>query len=454
MVSRSSYLNGLVFDRSNCERDSSARIQIDVLPGGPEIFELVVKFCYGWKVDLTAANVAPLYCAAHFLEMNTFRILKSCESISSWARELQIPKYCSEAVAWKACTNPRAISSCNDDAQCIDILANNSSESNLENATENGDVSHLRIDHFIEVIVSIKGKRMRPELVRSCVAYWTSNWLSQITFRNTMLRNKDMTYQAQRITTECLIRILPLDQNSVAFNFLLLLLKGAGIENQLQTRCHPQDLLIKNGEDEDPIYDVVLITRVIGAYVSSVSRNPSSKTFAVGRLVDEYLTLVAKDEKLKAKYFQSLAEALPERSRYCNDNLYRAIDMFLKAHPNLTEEERTVLCKAMDYHKLSQEAHEHMMKNDRLPLSFTSRFILFKQVNMARSMTAAGCNYHRTKFQTIMRVSRGLDKGWMKSQKEIKIMKQDVERIKSQVCRVELQKQVKRGIRDSFLITI
>lgn len=88
----------------------------------------MVKFCYGWKVEVVASNVAPLLCAASFLEMSddlepgnlisktesflsfviltswkeTFQIFKSCESISSWAKDLQILKRCSEAVAWKA----------------------------------------------------------------------------------------------------------------------------------------------------------------------------------------------------------------------------------------------------------------------------------------------------------------------------------------------------------------
>ncbi|KAK9292810.1 hypothetical protein L1049_020790 [Liquidambar formosana] len=71
MVFRSGYLNRLVFQRSsNGEKDTSLNIQIDNLPGGSEIFELVVKFCYGWKIDLTSTTIAPLYCAAHFLEMN------------------------------------------------------------------------------------------------------------------------------------------------------------------------------------------------------------------------------------------------------------------------------------------------------------------------------------------------------------------------------------------------
>ncbi|CAA2994184.1 Root phototropism protein 3 [Olea europaea subsp. europaea] len=124
LVSRSGFINRMVFQNRGY---GNLSLQIDILPGGSKCFELVVKFCYGWKVNLTA----PLYCAAHFLEMrddleqgnlisktedflsyiivsswkDTFRLFKSCESISAWAQDLQILKCCSEAVAWKVCTN-------------------------------------------------------------------------------------------------------------------------------------------------------------------------------------------------------------------------------------------------------------------------------------------------------------------------------------------------------------
>ncbi|CAL4944280.1 unnamed protein product [Urochloa decumbens] len=38
-------------------------------PGGPGTFEAAAKFCYGVRLDLTAWNVAPLRCAAEYLEM-------------------------------------------------------------------------------------------------------------------------------------------------------------------------------------------------------------------------------------------------------------------------------------------------------------------------------------------------------------------------------------------------
>ncbi|KAG7969123.1 hypothetical protein I3843_07G015200 [Carya illinoinensis] len=491
MASRSVYLNRLVFQRnSNGKRDTSPKIQLDNLPGGTKTFELLVRFCYGWKVDLTATNIAPLYCAAHFLEMredlepgnlmskteaflsfliltswkDTFRIFKSCESLSAWAKELRIVKRCSEAIAWRACSNSKAFSFGENDAECLNILAN-AENSKLEDRFNNWwfeEVSFLRIDHFVEVIRAIKSKGMKSELVGSCIAHWSAKRLSRITFGLDQLTPKHMTQQLQRVTTECLIKLLPVEENSVSCNFLLHLLKVAltakinsELLNMLERRigfmleqCRVPDLLVKNFGDNDSVHDVGIISRVVESYVSSVSSNPTPKIFAVGRLVDGYLTLVARDEALGAKSFQSLAEALPKDARYFDDNLYRAIDMYLKIHPHLTEEERLSVCRSLEYHRLSQEAREHVMKNNRLPLKIMTQFVLLEQVNRTRSMTASGSNYGRTKMQAIISVSKGLEKGWMNRKEEIKIMKKEVDKMKVQLnelqmCKLKLQRQGK-----------
>ncbi|TVU00850.1 hypothetical protein EJB05_53698, partial [Eragrostis curvula] len=85
-------------------------------PGGPGTFEAAAKFCYGVRVDFTAWNVAPLRCAAEYLEMveehaednlaaraeafleqtvlrhsgDATKALKSCEELLPLAEELGI----------------------------------------------------------------------------------------------------------------------------------------------------------------------------------------------------------------------------------------------------------------------------------------------------------------------------------------------------------------------------
>lgn len=375
MVSRSGYLNRLVFQRISIgEKNTVSKIQIENFPGGAEIFELVVKFCYGWKVDLTAANIAPAYCAAHFLEMSDdleqgnliskaetflsfilltswkdiFQILKSCEAISSWAKELQVLKRCSEAIAWKASMDPKKFTAYDDDSLCFNAQSNNARNSQHSCVAENWwfeDVSFLRLDHFLEVIESIKRKGVRPELVGSCIAHWTEKWLSQIPFG----QHNRPTNQLLKVTAESLIKVLPEEKNSVSCNFLLHLLKLGRMMrikfellNKLEQRiahmleqCSASDLLVRNHGNTDSVYDVRIIRRVVRSYVSSMLLYPTQRIYIVGKLVDGYLAMIARDEKLSIKQFQLLTEALPKDARYCDDNLYRAMDIYLKVRKSL-----------------------------------------------------------------------------------------------------------------------
>ncbi|XP_043726251.1 coleoptile phototropism protein 1-like [Telopea speciosissima] len=495
MVARSGYLNRLVFRNRNS--NSCLNIQLDNLPGGFQSFKLVVKFCYGLAVDLTATNVAPLYCAAHFLEMNeeleqgnlisktetflsfvifaswkdTIQILNSCESLSSWADKLQIVRRCAESIAWKACTDSQALSCGDDEAQCLNVLSNNMKDS-IDNNKGGGaggdggqtvaeswwieDVSLLIIDHFIMVIEDIKRKGMKPGLVGDCISHWAAKWISRVIVY-------DHLDVGQRVKIESLIRLIPTEKSSVSCNFLLHLLKVSLMINidpallsELERRaaemlesCSAVDLVVKNYGDASTVYDVDLVTRVVEAYIDFASSNTTSRIVAVARVVDEYLAIVARDSNLSVKNFQLLAEAFPEDARYCNDKLYRAIDTYLKAHPRLTEEQRVTVCKAMEYHKLSLEARKHTMKNDRLPMNIAIRFILLEQVNIARLLIADGSDYHRTKSQAFIRLPKGLGKSGFETQTELQIIRQEVERLKVQLnelhlCKAELQRQVNR----------
>ncbi|KAL0282551.1 UNVERIFIED_CONTAM: BTB/POZ domain-containing protein [Sesamum angustifolium] len=56
----------LVADAKNA---SLSKLELPNFPGGPEAFELAAKFCYGFNFEITTTNVAPLRCAADYLEM-------------------------------------------------------------------------------------------------------------------------------------------------------------------------------------------------------------------------------------------------------------------------------------------------------------------------------------------------------------------------------------------------
>lgn len=100
-------------------------------------------------------------------------------------------------------------------------------------------------------------------------------------------------------------------------------------------QCSASDLLVRNHGNTDSVYDVRIIRRVVRSYVSSMLLYPTQRIYIVGKLVDGYLAMIARDEKLSIKQFQLLTEALPKDARYCDDNLYRAMDIYLKVRKSL-----------------------------------------------------------------------------------------------------------------------
>ncbi|PHT57546.1 hypothetical protein T459_35482 [Capsicum annuum] len=246
------------------------------------------------------------------------------------------------------------------------------------------------------------------------------------------------------MTTECLIRVLLAEDESVSSNFLLHLFKiglimniTAKPKNHLKTRialmlekCSSQDLLVRNSTT---VFDVDIVVQVVEAYVSLASNNPKSRMFVVGRLVDEYLALIARNESLVSRSLDSLVNALPKEARFCDDNLYRYIDMYLKV--NMT---RLLISAGSSFQRTKSQTVAEP--------GFSLRG--FRRGSDEPPIT----RWIRHWSQTIMKVSSGLGKSWVNSsQKEMKAIKQEIEMLKDQVGelqqrRMELQRQTKKPV--------
>ena len=119
-------------EQGNSDGDEIEEIQcyltLTEFPGGSETFETAAKFCYGVKIDVTSANVAPLRCAGDFLEMteeysednliskterffsqsvlkslrDSIKALKSCEKLMPMAETLGITQRCIDSISCRA----------------------------------------------------------------------------------------------------------------------------------------------------------------------------------------------------------------------------------------------------------------------------------------------------------------------------------------------------------------
>lgn len=255
LVSRCGYLSqvNLQPTKSNPGYD----LKFEKFPGGSETFETVVKFCYGLPISLNPTNVAALRCASELLEMtealedgnlisktdafltfvvlsswrDSITVLKTCESLSPWAENLQIVRRCCDSIAWK-------VSQVNPTTRDM---------TSTEDSWWFQDTSTLRIDHFVRIITASRAKGLKPEIVGSCIMYFAGKWLPGMDAEMERLRRysysktemqleilSGRTQEAQvahnkeqRVIVENLVSILPPQKETVSCKFLLGMLKMA-----------------------------------------------------------------------------------------------------------------------------------------------------------------------------------------------------------------------------------
>ncbi|XP_058006309.1 BTB/POZ domain-containing protein DOT3 isoform X2 [Hevea brasiliensis] len=419
-------------------------LKLENFPGGSETFEVILKFCYGLPIDLNPHNIAALRCASEFLEMSeeledgnliskteafltfvvlsswkdSITVLKSCEALSPWAENLQIVRRCCDSIAWKASRNNSSIADVvNEEGWWFD------------------DVATLRIDHFMRIITAIRAKGTTPEITGKCIMHYATRWLpgvdveleglrgygygkNELQFSILSGRNEDEGVghsKQQKTIIESLVSLLPPQQEAVPCKFLSKMLKMAIVYSassaliaELEKRvgltlenASVNDLLIPNYKTEDQgkmikqqehrtMYNIDVVQRIVEYFLmhehEQQQLQPMSGKSNVSKLMDSYLSEIARDPNLSITKFQVLAEALPENARTCDDGLYRAIDTYLKTHPSLSELDRKKICKVMNCEKLSLDACMHAAQNERLPLRTVIQVLFSEQVKMRAAM--------------------------------------------------------------------
>nr|CAB3474460.1 unnamed protein product [Digitaria exilis] len=241
----------------------------------------------------------------------------------------------------------------------------------------------------------------------------------------------------QRYFLEEIVALLPTKKGVASTKFLLGMLRTAMLlhasplcRENLERRIGAQledasldDLLVPNlGYHVETLYDVDCVQRILDYFMSSTDgigtgyTSPAlaedggvgggsslglgvplpqgatpttslSPIIMVAKLMDGYLAEVAPDTNLKLPKFQALAAVVPDYARPVDDGIYRAIDIYLKSHPWLSESEREQLCRLMNCQKLSLEACTHAAQNERLPLRVVVQVLFFEQLRLRTSIT-------------------------------------------------------------------
>ncbi|XP_038723071.1 BTB/POZ domain-containing protein At3g44820 [Tripterygium wilfordii] len=343
------------------------------------------------------------------------------------------------------------------------------------------DISYLSVGMFERLIKKMEERGIRPENLSGAIMYYSrkylpglSRWQSVPSSKNRTVASFSLTPAVvdQRFLLETIVKLIPEKKGKSSCRFLLGLLRVALILGVSQTCTDSLErrigiqldlatldgLLIPNYSDSDTLYNIDYIERIIHHFTSSVSRiqsfspsspnlemSPSSEPLKkVARLVDNYIAEVASDVNLKPGKIRSLAESLPESSRQLHDGLYRALDIYFKAHPWLSENEKEELCNVIDCQKLSIDACAHASQNERLPLRVVLLVLFCEQMQLRTAL--AGC-LHILENESAptgpmavpsdMAGSIVQRDGWVTVVRENQVLKVDMERMRSRVGELE-----------------
>ncbi|KAJ3670336.1 hypothetical protein LUZ60_010660 [Juncus effusus] len=373
------------------------KVILHEFPGGSETFELFTRFCYSnGNLQITPCNTIPIYCASNFMEITQQNLVKitekSLESIQSWSDLVNGLKQCQELLplSEKLGLFEKIMGA------ILEKINISSDTSPLDASPES---SMFRFSCDTKSTISTKyGTNSRnwwfedfsflnPELLEKLVKLMVSQkfdhgLIARFLFYHLKSRISISRIEEKNQEIETTIGLLDsLDRDLISCKGLFGILRIScplkikdSCKNKLEAmigckidQATLDNLLIPAPNGSGSLYDVNLVLRFLGYFLKSMMCEIIPRLKKIGDLMDLYLAEVAPDPTLKPANFTDLTLALPTLARDCHDSLYRAIDIYFQVHTCLTEEEKTKICSAISYEKLTSDCCKQLTKNPKFP---------------------------------------------------------------------------------------
>ncbi|KAK0589243.1 hypothetical protein LWI29_011522 [Acer saccharum] len=409
-------------------------------PGGPETFEMIALFIYGSSTLIDPFNVAALRCAAEFLELteeycagnlcerfdlylnqvvlqswdDTLIVLQRCQTLLPWAEELLIVSRCIESLAFMACmeildperrreTPVVTLEALVGQAWCCEGVKGIVSQDLWIK-----DLIALPFGFFKRIIGSLRRQGMKEKYLNPIIVFYANKWvLSKKTRQfwensNEKIGKNDTNNKASEIL-QGILDLLPLGEKTsraipVGFYFALLTRSlEVGLRNDIRAKLQEQiasvlhfarveDFLLPDIRTESisSSSELAIMESIFSTYVSfnmEANHTPSGSNSVVAELWDTYLCHIIADPKMGPKRFMELVETVPVTWRQSHDQLYRAMNIFLQARKQISQEEKGSVCKYLNCQKLSQESCIEAVQNDMMPLRLIVQALFVQQLN-------------------------------------------------------------------------
>ncbi|CAD5187429.1 unnamed protein product [Musa acuminata subsp. malaccensis] len=466
-------------------------------PGGPYGFELVARFCYNnGSIVISPSNICLLHCSAILLEMtekvSTCNLLRQTEGFLdgllhwTWNDILTALKSCevffsaadSCGLLQKLVSSLVAKMSANSEQPILSATPFPSSSS----SSSSPDTYGFRCSSFTKTPEPMKpcsnsdwwfddltafAPNTIEKIMKTLGAYGTDN-------RNLVLTRFLLHYLKTAVRKPCpsggsgnlgyckeeygglsdtAVHGVVLMQRT-AFScrglfWVLRVVSDLGISKECRHKLErPIGLMLDQATLDDLLvsghdgaaYDVNLVLRLVRTFISTEEDGVAMQRMKkVGRLIDKYLGEISPDQSLQISKFLEVAESLPDSARDCFDGIYRALEIYLESHPTLSTEERTRLCRCLNYEKLTLEACKDLAKNRRIPPGVAVQALASQQSEMQiRSFMAEASQTPRRVARTTETAAEGVSPELLDEEQQLRLNLQRMQ------CRVkELEKVCK-----------
>ncbi|KAL5217873.1 hypothetical protein ABZP36_018557 [Zizania latifolia] len=247
LLSKSAFLERSIEETSDQEE---CIIKLNGIPGGAKSFELVARFCYGVKIELSSENVVYLRCASEYLQMteeiaednliaqseiflnqvvirswkDSLKALETCEDLLPHAKDLQIVKRCIESLASKATTDPNlfgwpirehGIMQSPGGSVLWNGISTGARPRNFSSNWWYEDVSSLSFPMYKRLISTMESRGIRPEIIAGSLTYYAKKYLPGLNRRHSMGAvplTATLTEAEQKNLLEEIDRLLPVQK--------------------------------------------------------------------------------------------------------------------------------------------------------------------------------------------------------------------------------------------------
>ncbi|KAL5016630.1 hypothetical protein ScPMuIL_006219 [Solemya velum] len=394
------------------------RVDLKDFPGGTNIFSVIADYCYSVKIDVTKSNIVPLRCASEYLQMTgkgnlseitekflhdtitsakmsrstngIISLLLGCVSAGPLAEKVGIVKLCSEGLVECWLKPPTKFS------------VPNSSRKEGKDRTDEKSMKTLMtmpLEWFTKLLIAARNKRVSHSQIADIAVHYISSVMENDEHDEKQSRKNDSSDAAKSMekpktpdfdlvkdakispektkkktdvvkTIDAIIMEVPeeaMREDCVTMDWLTKVLR---VTMDRECKCRrvllklAAESLSKLSSDDLCIISPSLLREI----VEESSNGENKQSEKASKIVDTYMSEMARKGVLTAETFKMLSVITPKESKPDQDRMFEISEYFLNTEKEkLTKEQLEELLGSVDFTRLSSAALSRALEKEVVP---------------------------------------------------------------------------------------